>query len=125
MIIEFFSPAYMAFNTEQSEQITSMMDDYIERKRPPEHIRSKLDIGWRYDKQAVYVFEMRPQWNDSSTTIHHDVAKAVWVQQAKEWRIFWMRGNLKWYRYDLLPSVGNLQLFLIELDKDPAGCFWG
>jgi len=117
--------AAMAFSAAQSGQIASMMDDYIERNRPPEHIRPKLDIGWRFDKQTVYVFEIRPQWNNPSVTDHHDIAKATWVEQAKEWRVYWMRGNLKWNRYNPLPSIGNLQRFLIELEKDPSGCFWG
>ena len=115
----------MSFTAVQIEQISAMLDTYRKENRPPEQIRPKLDIGWRLDKQTVYLFEIRPRWNDPSVIDHHDFAKATWVDSAKEWRIYWMRASLKWYRYDALPSVGNLQRFLLELSKDPYGCFRG
>ena len=55
----------------------------------------------------------------------YDFAKATWVQKEKEWHVYWMRANGKWYRYSPLKSVVNLQRFIIEIDKDPYGCFRG
>ena len=115
----------MAFTALQSEQIASMMDAYLEVNRPPRRIRSELDLGWRIEGQTVYVFEIRPRWDDPSIIKQHDFAKATWVDSSKQWRLYWLRGNKKWYRYDPLPAVGNLQRFLDELKKDPHGCFKG
>ena len=115
----------MAFTREQLSGITTMLDDYIATHRPPEDIRHKLDLGWRWENQSVYLFEIRPQWNDDSIIHHHDFAKATWVEAKKQWNIYWLRANGKWFRYEPLEWTGNLQRFLIEVDKDPHHCFKG
>ena len=115
----------MAFTEQQLSEITAMMDHYIAEHRPPEHIRPQLDIGWRRDKQSVFLFEIRPQWNDKSVTRHDDFAKATWVETKKQWNIFWMRASGRWFRYEPLEWAGNLQRFLLEVEKDPYGCFKG
>jgi hypothetical protein len=115
----------MAFTEKQLEEITTMMNSLIEKMRPPEHIRHKLDISWRIERQSVLLFEIRPQWNDPSVIREIDFAKATWVQKAKEWHIYWVRADQKWYRYPPLDSVVNLQRFIIEIEKDPYGCFRG
>ncbi|MGI8601217.1 MAG: DUF3024 domain-containing protein [Chitinophagaceae bacterium] len=115
----------MAFKETQLKEITALMDAYIADHRPPEEIRKQLDIGWRYDKQSIYLFEIRPQWNDKSIINNYDFAKATWVESKKQWNVYWMRSNLKWYSYDPLPWVVNLQRFLLEIESDPYGCFRG
>ena len=37
----------------------------------------------------------------------------------------WPRANGKWIRYEPLEWTGNLQRFLIEVEKDPHHCFKG
>lgn len=44
--------------------IIEVMEAFLERKRPPEHIRPKLDIGYKIGGQSIH--EIRPFWNDSS-----------------------------------------------------------
>lgn len=102
-----------------------MMDDYLAKHRPPEHIRPKLDLGWRHEGQSVYLFDIRPQWNDSSVIHHNDFAKATWVDTKKQWNIYWMRASGNWQRYEPLEWTGNLQRFLLEVEKDPHCCFKG
>jgi hypothetical protein len=115
----------MAFTQEQLSQIKAMMDEYIASNRPPEDIRSELDLGWRYEKGSVYLFEIRPQWDDESIIHHFDFAKATWVETKKQWNIYWLRGNGQWERYKPLEWTGNLQRFLLEVEKDPHYCFKG
>ena len=115
----------MALTPQQIHDVTAMMDAYIARIRPPEKIRHELDIGWRLENQFVFIFELRPQWKNKKVIITYDFAKATWIQTRKHWNIYWMRGNLKWDRYGPLESTVNLQRFLIEVEKDPYGCFQG
>ncbi len=115
----------MALSAEQTGSIKLMMDQFIEEQRPPEETRLKLDLGWRMEQQSVFIFEIRPDWQDNSITRHHDVAKATWVNTQKHWNIFWLRSNNQWTSYPPLPNVGNLQRFLIEVEKDPSHCFFG
>ena len=115
----------MAFTAEQLRDIKKMMDIHLQKIRPSEDIRPQLDSGWRIENQSVYLFDIRPQWNDPSIIHHYDYAKATWVQSQKHWKIFWLRANGKWEPYPILPELGNLQLFLLETENDPAGCFHG
>jgi hypothetical protein len=115
----------MAFTEKQLDDINTMMNTLIEGLRPPEHFRSQLDVGWRIERQSVILFEIRPQWNDPTVIRESDFAKATWVQKEKEWHLYWILSNQKWYRYDGLESVVNLQRFIIEVEKDPHGCFRG
>jgi hypothetical protein len=115
----------MAFTKAQIDEITTMMDNYIATHRPPEEIRPKLDLGWRKEDQSVYLFEIRPQWDNKSVIHQYDFAKATWVGAKKQWNIYWLRANGKWELYKPLPWAGNLQRFLIEVEKDPHACFRG
>jgi hypothetical protein len=115
----------MALSAEQIQAITVMMNGYIEEHRPPVEIRAKLDIGWRLERQSIYIFEIRPDWQDAEIIRHFDYAKATWVQTQKHWTLFWLRASGKWNIYEPLPEVGNLQRFLIEVENDPHYCFKG
>ncbi|HEV7332543.1 MAG TPA: DUF3024 domain-containing protein [Flavisolibacter sp.] len=115
----------MAFTQEQLSQISSMMDDYLARHRPPGAIRMELDLGWRLEAQSVYLFEIRPQWDDKSIICQFDYAKATWVETKKQWNIYWLRTSGKWGRYEPLEWTANLQRFLLEVEKDPHHCFKG
>lgn len=101
------------------------MDDYIANHRPPEAIRNKLDLGWRLEAQSVYLFGIRPQWDNKSIIRQHDYAKATWVETKKQWNIYWLRANGKWNRYEPLEWTANLKRFLLEVEKDPHHCFKG
>ena len=57
--------------------------------------------------------------------MEHPVIKATWVKSRGHWRVYWMRADLKWHRYDPLPDAGTLETVLAELDADPYACFWG
>ena len=48
---------------------------FVHRRRPPEDIRPKLDIGYAVVEQTVDLFEIRPDWQDPSTTRHTPVAR--------------------------------------------------
>lgn len=115
----------MAFTPDQTSQITTLMDEYIASHRPEEAIRKDLDLGWRLEKASVYLFEIRPQWDDKSIIRHFDYAKATWVETKKQWNIYWLRANGKWTRYEPLEWTANLQRFLLEVEKDPYHCFKG
>ncbi|OLY90758.1 DUF3024 domain-containing protein [Cnuella takakiae] len=115
----------MAFTSEQIDSITTLMDVYIAARRPPEHMRAQLDLGWRFDGLSLFIFEIRPQWNDHSVILHHDFAKATWVESKKQWNIYWHRASGKWQVYEPLQWAGNLQRFLLEVTKDPHHCFRG
>lgn len=60
---------------------------FMERRRPPPHIRPKLDIGYRISGPSVEIFEIRPDWQDPKEKMEHSVAKATFVRSKNRWRV--------------------------------------
>ncbi|WP_367391494.1 DUF3024 domain-containing protein [Lewinella sp. LCG006] len=104
---------------------TKLLERYIENKRPPLEIRDQLDIGYRKEGQAFEVFEIRPNWMDNSIKMEIPVAKARYVKSRSVWRLYWMRGNLKWDFYEPAGEMTSLSEVLEVIDADTHGCFWG
>jgi len=98
---------------------------FLEKRRPPPHLREELDIGYRVEGQSVEIFEIRPLWRHPGEKIQEAVAKATFVKTQKAWRVYWQRADLKWHRYDPEPDVPTLQAFLEIVDRDEYGCFFG
>lgn len=53
------------------------------------------------------------------------VAKTTFVKKSGEWEIYWQRADLTWHRYDPGTVVKSFEDFLILVDEDEWGCFWG
>lgn len=115
----------MALTEIEAMQIKKAVAAFVERRRPPVHIRPKLDIGFRVSGQSVEIFEVRPARLQPDKTIENPVAKATFVRTRGIWRVFWMRADLEWHRYDPSATVGSIDRFLELVDADPHACFWG
>ncbi len=115
----------MAFTQQQLEKIKFSWEGLLMKRRPPVEIRDKVDLGMDIKDQTIIVHEIRPSYADPSRIIHSPIAKTIFVQSSNKWKIYWMRGNLKWYPYDPKPVVNSFDAFLREVDKDNYHCFWG
>lgn len=102
-----------------------MVHTFIERKRPPVHIRNELDLGYRMTDQSVEIFEIRPFWRNPEEKIEQAVAKATYVKKQRIWKIYWQRADLKWHRYDPAPETDSLEEFLALVEHDEYACFFG
>lgn len=101
------------------------LDAFIEKRRPPEEIRDKLDLGYRLEGEIIQIFEIRPNWQNPAEKIESPIAKAKYVKSRSVWKVYWMRADLKWHPYDPQREVSNLTAFLELIDQDNYGCFWG
>ena len=115
----------MVFSEHESFRYEKSVKAFVERRRPPPHIRPELDLGYRLKNQSVVIFEVRPAFRQPGRIIEHSVAKATYVKTRKHWRVFWQRADLKWHRYDPLRTVRTIDEFIAEVDRDPYGCFFG
>ena len=106
-------------------KITELVETFVESRKPPQHIRPELDIGYRITGQSFAIFEIRPRWRQPEITHEIPVAKATYVKSRKVWKLYWMRADLKWHRYTPLPDTKFLQQVLDEIGDDPFCCFWG
>ena len=115
----------MAFSELETKRIEKAVSTYVEGRRPPAHIRSQLDIGFRVTGQSVEIFEIRPAWREPETLLELSVAKATFVKKSGLWKVYWKRADGKWHGYQPTPAVGSIGKFLELVQADPLACFWG
>jgi hypothetical protein len=116
----------MALAQLEAARVKKVVGAFIESRRPAPHIRPKLDIGFRLTGQSVEIFEIRPVWRGPPGDKHEGaVAKATFVRTRNRWRVFWMRADLKWHRYEPAAEVRAIEDFLKLVDEDSYACFWG
>lgn len=114
----------MAFDEFTRRRLEKIVSSFIEAHRPDAHMRKKLDLGFRIDGQSIEIFDIRPSWKHPEKLMELPVAKTTYVKSQKVWKIYWIRQDLKWHRYDRLPEVRTIEAFLNELSLDPSACFW-
>jgi hypothetical protein len=115
----------MAFDEFTLHRIQKVVGTFVEKRRPPSYMRKELDLGFSVKDQSVEIFEIRPLWQHPEEIMECPVAKATYVKTQELWKIYWMRQDLKWHIYPLLPQVDTIEEFLEEVELDPSACFWG
>ncbi len=115
----------MSLSEFEKKRVANAVDTYVQKRRPPAHIRSQLDIDFRITGQSVELFEVRPDWKKPTETMENSVAKATFVRTQNLWKVFWMRADLKWHSYQPTPTVKSIDAFLALVEVDPHACFWG
>jgi hypothetical protein len=115
----------MAFTKEQLRNIESTLTLWLVTHRPEEDLRDKVDIGYTIKGQDIFLEEIRQIWNRPSEKMQNPFAKVKFEKTSQNWKIYWMRGNLKWNLYDPKPVVESLDLALEEIMTDSHHCFFG
>jgi len=115
----------MAFSELEIKRIQKLADSFLEKRRPPVHLRKELDLGYRIDGNSILIFEISPLWNNPEKIIEVPVAKTTYVKKNDVWKIYWQRADLKWHGYKPDPEVKTLDEFFRIVDEDEFGCFWG
>ena len=115
----------MALSEFELKRVEKLVTAFIDAHRPPSHIREQLDIGFRITDQSLELFEIRPRWNNPAEKIEEATAKTTYIKKTKSWKIFWMRQDLKWHRYDPGSEVATLEEFLTVVAEDAHACFRG
>jgi len=115
----------MAFTELETARNLAAIKWFLDRRRPPEQIRPKLDIACKLEGQVVDVFEIRPDWQDKTIIRHSPVARLRYVRTENVWRLYWMRSDLKWHAYQPAAVHKSLRAALEEVNADPCCCFFG
>ena len=106
----------MAIDGVQAVDMIEVLENFVERLRPvDEELRKKLDFGYNIEGQSVILVEIRPDWSKPEIARQHPFAKATFVKKSNTWKIYWLRGNLKWYSYDPSPEVSSLMKFFFGM----------
>ncbi len=93
-------------------------------KRSALYPPDQLYVSYRLDAQALYVLEIRPQWNDAETASETMVAKLVYQASARRWALYWQRTDLEWARYKRAWFATRLESLLDIVWEDRHDCFW-
>ncbi|RJE71558.1 DUF3024 domain-containing protein [Reichenbachiella sp. MSK19-1] len=115
----------MPLDALQSAETINALEIFLDKRRPPEHIRHQIDLNYKIDNQSIIILEIRPHWQNEEETIESPIAKTTWVKSQNVWKIYWMRADLKWHGYEPNPEVETIEDFLKVIDQDAHGCFWG
>lgn len=115
----------MALSEHERHRFEKPVRAFIESRRPPPNIRPELDLGYRFAGQSVEIFEIRPAFQQPDKIIEISVAKATFVRYRQIWKVYWMRADLKWHRYEPQATVPSIEDFLAVIGEDQYGCFFG
>ena len=98
---------------------------FVERRRPPPHLRGEVDLAFRINGQSVEIFEVRRHWRDKSKMLERPIAKATYNKSKCNWKLFWRRADLEWHGYEPNSEVDLIEDFLAVVQRDDHGCFFG
>ncbi len=115
----------MALDVLQAAETIQALENFLEKRRPPENIRHEVDLAYKIESQSVIIYGIRPHWQDKAKLLEEQIAKTTWVHSKKTWKVFWMRADLKWHAYEPQPQVNTIHEFLQIVQEDKYGCFWG
>ncbi len=115
----------MALSEFEIKRYEKLVKAYIEKNRPPPHIRKELDLSYRLKDQSVEIFEVRPRWDNPKEILEHPVAKATYVKSQALWKVYWQRADLKWHSYGPYPEAKSIEEFLTVVESDKHACFFG
>jgi hypothetical protein len=53
----------------ETKRCAKAVPQWIERRRPPPHLRGEIDLTFRMEHQSVEIFEVRANWRDKSKRV--------------------------------------------------------
>jgi hypothetical protein len=115
----------MSFSEFEIKRYEKVIREFINKRRPPAHMRNEVDLGFRLTGQSIEIFEIRAVWDNPKEKTEQSFAKATYVKRQNIWKIYWMKSDLKWHKYEPGFEVSELNEFVSIIDGDKYGCFWG
>lgn len=116
----------MALSEIEVARVKRALDSFMQMRRPPPHVRTQLDLGYRISGQSVEIFEIRPPWRGPPHERRESaVAKATFVRSRMVWRVFWQRRDLRWHSYEPASEVKSIDDFVSLVTEDRHACFFG
>ncbi|WP_019615769.1 DUF3024 domain-containing protein [Psychromonas ossibalaenae] len=100
-----------------------MVYELIENRKE-QAIKNGFDLGCKFNNQSTELFEIHPSTHNEQGFFNLSVAKLTFIRTKDIWKIFWMRGSLKWQGYGRSPEARKLNEALFVVNEDADGCFW-
>ena len=74
----------MAICEFEIKRCVKLVGVYVEKHRPPPHVRNQVDLGFRVKGQSIEIYEIRPLWNNPDKIIEEMQAKTTYVKKTKK-----------------------------------------
>jgi hypothetical protein len=115
----------MTLSEFEAKRCEKLVAEFVRERRPPPHLRAKVDLAFRISGQSIEIFELRPHFIDQDRMLEDAIAKATYNKRKLCWKVFWQRADLKWHGYKPRPEVASVEEFLDLVRKDDHCCFFG
>jgi len=115
----------MSLDSMLTLEAIEVFENYIEKVRPKEELRDKIDLTYKIENQSIIIYEIRPHYSKPGQKSESFVAKVTYVKAKDHFKVFWLRADLKWHSYKPNPTVKTIRDFIQVLEEDKYGCFWG
>jgi len=114
----------MAFDDLELQRIDDTVGALC-RRRSPAWLKDELQTTYEIRGHSVCVYETRPDWRDPNEWTMRGIAKFRYIRTRGEWKLYWMRRDLKWHAYDPYEMPRDLESLVRIVDKDRYGAFFG
>jgi hypothetical protein len=114
----------VAFSEVELKRIQQTVGELC-RTRSPVHLKDKLCLEYSVKGHDVTIFERRPRWDNPKEWVESPIAQIKFIRSAGEWRLYWMRADLKSHEYPGLSSSDQIGDLVREIDANPLACFFG
>lgn len=113
----------MAFTESERKEFKCLVSELIENRKE-QAIKNGFDLGYKFNNQSIELFEIHPSNYNEQGFFNLSVAKLTYIRTKDIWKIFWMRGSLKWQGYRRNPEVKKLNEALFIISEDEDRLFW-
>ncbi len=84
-------------NDIERKRVENKLAAFVEKRRPPVHLRTQVDLGFRFDGRIIELFEIRSRWDNPAEKVEEAVAKARFLKSRDEWLVYWQRADFRWH----------------------------
>lgn len=115
----------MAFSELELKRIDATVGELCRRISPAEYA-DQLRFVYDIDAHAVSIYEERPPWDGTpGEWTRMGVARFRYFRSRGEWRLYWMRADLKWHVYEPAAPSRDLAELVRVVENDKYCCFFG
>ena len=98
--------------------------EFCERRVSP-HIRHKVNLSYTIRGNSITIVENRVPWLAGTKWTHSPIAQCRYDDKKGTWTLYWRDRNRRWWKYEPLSPMRDIDKLLDEIDKDPTHIFWG
>jgi hypothetical protein len=114
----------VAFDELGLKRIERTVGGLCRRCSPPEHA-DQLRTVYEIEGHSVTMYEERPPWDGVGEWTRSGIARFRFSRSRREWRLYWMRQDLRWHLYDPDEMPPDLDSLVAAVEADKYGAFFG